>query len=335
MLTGELMEHLPPPHRAHCLSPLIAYLADLGDGSEVDWQQWHIRRIAGGANNLLYRATSDRADLAIKFTIRDARDRAGREFQALLTLQEAGLAIAPQPVLLDRDRYPMPVVVQTWLDGTVSAEPPATDDDWQRWLEHLAATHTVTPATTARPLPEAVLTMTSAAHGLQRIRQQLDLIPLSAQPTALRALVQRVEELPFPTWPTPRLTFCHGDTNIRNVVRRSGTWASVDWEYSGWGDPAFEIADLITHAAHLTVPPERWEWVIRTYSAHSDDTPVEQRIRVYTLLMLAWWATRLARMLYEVPQGGDQRLAQWPTDWQADRQAKYEHYLTLATRSLR
>jgi len=74
--------------------------------------------------------------------------------------------------------------------------------------------------------------------------------------------------------------------------------------------------------------------VIHTYRAHSDDTLIEQRIRVYTLLMLVWWVVRLAQMLYEVPQGGDQRLARWPTDWQADRQAKYEHYLALATRSL-
>ena len=59
---------------------------------------WQITRVAGAGNNLLFRATSTAHDLAIKFTIRDARDRAGREYAALLALQQAGLGIAPLPL---------------------------------------------------------------------------------------------------------------------------------------------------------------------------------------------------------------------------------------------
>src|ERR1043165_1862994 len=80
---------------------------------------WQVTCIEGGANNLLYRATSAADDLAIKFCIRDERDRAGREFASLTTLQEAGLDLAPIPLLLDRERYSQPVMVQTWLEGEV------------------------------------------------------------------------------------------------------------------------------------------------------------------------------------------------------------------------
>jgi thiamine kinase-like enzyme len=104
----------------------------------------------------------------------------------------------------------------------------------------------------------------------------------------------------------------------------------VDWENSGWGDPAFELADMITHPAYATVPAERWSWLVEAYCARSDDPDTATRVRVYHRLMLIWWAARLARMLYEVPRGGDRRLAARPDDWQADIKAKYERYLELA-----
>jgi thiamine kinase-like enzyme len=130
------------------------------------------------------------------------------------------------------------------------------------------------------------------------------------------------------------LTLCHGDTNIRNMIRRSGSWAAVDWEYSGWGDPAFEIATLVTHAAHVGVAPVRWAWVIDTYAALSPDAGVAERIRVYVPLMLVWWVARCARILYEWPRGADRRLAERPAGWQADIEAKYHQYLALAARWL-
>jgi len=53
---------------------LLTYLA----GTPVDgrWCQWQIQRLGGSANNILYWATSSDSDLAVKFTIRDARSRA-------------------------------------------------------------------------------------------------------------------------------------------------------------------------------------------------------------------------------------------------------------------
>src|SRR5512139_1869716 len=111
-----------PPTEAE-LRPLLDHLARSRPREEGLWPDWRITPIGGGRNNLLYRATGAAGDLAVKFTLRDARDRAGREYGALLALQAAGLDLAPVPVLLDRKRYPLPVVVQTWLPGEVSAAP--------------------------------------------------------------------------------------------------------------------------------------------------------------------------------------------------------------------
>jgi thiamine kinase-like enzyme len=309
---------------------LLDHLTQASDRANFEWRCWRVARVGGGGNNILYHATNYQHDLAVKLTIRDDRDRAGREYAALLALQRAGLAIAPAPVWLDRQRYAQPVVVQTWLAGDIVSTPPDSDQEWSRLLDHYLVVHCITPATTSVPLQLAVLNMRSAADGLGKIRQQLARIPRPEQPPALRELLRQVEGSRLPEWPAPDLALCRVDPNTLNFVRRAGAWASVDWENSGWGDPVYEIADLMTHPSYAAVPAARWDWLIDAYCARRTDPTASTRIRVYYMLMLIWWAARLARMLYEVPRGGDQRLAGRPGGWMQDASANYERYLALA-----
>jgi len=118
--------------------PLLEYLASGVHQADGQWEGWQITRIVGGFNNLLYQATGSWGDLAIKFSIRDKRDRASREYSALLALHQAGLSIAPKPILLDRTSYTQPVVVQSWLEGEVVATLPDTGAEWASLLQHFA-----------------------------------------------------------------------------------------------------------------------------------------------------------------------------------------------------
>lgn len=139
--------------------------------------------------------------MAIKFYTRDARDRAGREFAILDLLQRLRLNIAPHPVLLDRfatEPRLAPVVVQTWLPGDVSAAPPDSDTDWQRLLDHLRAVHAIQQEP-AWAIPQAILTMTSAADSLQEIDIQVAKLPAAARPTELMALHALVHDRAWPT----------------------------------------------------------------------------------------------------------------------------------------
>src|SRR6478609_3949760 len=89
------------------LLPLLDDLATYpADGERSGW---HVMRILGSHNNIVYRVRGEHGDYAVKFTRRDARDRAGREDIALRLLQEQHLDIAQAPAWLDRDRYAQPV----------------------------------------------------------------------------------------------------------------------------------------------------------------------------------------------------------------------------------
>jgi thiamine kinase-like enzyme len=150
----------------------------------------------------------------------------------------------------------------------------------------------------------------------------------------LQALVRRFEAARFAGWSDAPVALCWGDPNTRNLIRRPGLWAAVDWENSGWGDPAFDVAELMAHPAYMDVPPARWEWVMDAYCDLVGDAATAIRIQAHYRMMLVWWVARVARYLYEVPRGLDERLVARPAGWQADMRAKYEHYLGLAERVL-
>ena len=224
-----------------------------------------------GATTGLYRASCNLGDVVVKFTIRDARDRAGREFNALTALRQAGLHIAPAPVLLDRDSYAQPVVVQTWLDGEVDDAVPTTDEAWEKILRHLIAVHTVTPENVSVSLRPGTLCAYNVREGREMVREHAARIPPEARLTELREVLQQFEAADLPDWDEKHVSLVRLDNNTRNYIRRPGPWLSVDWENSGWGDPAFDVANLMTHAAYLDVPASRWAWVAGRYCELVDD----------------------------------------------------------------
>lgn len=317
------------------LSPLLHQLITQRPKQACSWQDWQIMPIAGGWNNLLYRviltdqATGDAGDLAIKFTVADERDRAGREYNALCALQQAGLDLAPLPILLDRTSFAQPVVVQSWLTGEVSDRVPEDDAEWQQWVDHLLAVHSLTPQQTTLPLAPGVINASTVQEAFALVAAQLARIPQSEQPGELRELYHQMQQREFPAWKPVPSVLCRVDCNLLNFVRQPHRWLSVDWENSGWGDPAFEIADLITHVANRAVPQARWQWLIEAYAAQSQDAELVLRIQIHRKIRLLWYAARLYRYLYEMPRGLDQRLAKLPDGWESDIREKYLYYLNL------
>ena len=310
------------------LHGLLDYLGHSTSQPAHEWEGWQIERVAGGSNGLVYHVRQGNEAYAIKFAMRDQRQRAKREFQALTALHQAGLDLAPQPVLLDTKRYPQDVTVQSWLNGVVTNEPPQTDTHWQRLIDHFVTVHQFTSDKTTIQLEAPVLNCQTAAEGVERTRWQM--LQLPEPPPELRQLFDRLESSPAPSWQSPALTLCRTDPNTTNFVRGSDYWRSVDWENSGWGDPAFEISDMMIHPAYLAVSSERWDWVINRYIAAVNDPNAEIRIRTYYRIFSVWWVARMARFLYEIPRGLDQRLVERPPEWQAEAQQKYDHYLKLA-----
>lgn len=314
--------------------PLIARLIEYLNTRPANgrFQDWTIQQISGGANNLLYRVTNQETDWAVKFTIQDARRRAVREYNALLALQQARLTIAPMPIWLDESRS---VVVQSWVAGTVTADPPQTESEWEHLVRHYATIHTLEPQNTQVAIEPAVLNFSSIPSAYAGIQAHLAAIPPQHRPSILQKLLPRLlAQAPTALPPCP-LALCRVDANLLNFLRRPDGWYSVDWENSGWGDPAFEITDVMCHPRYESVSDEQWEWVAALYGQISRDKTAVSRIYAYYPFMLVWWVAKFGRMLYEIPRGKDERLVTRPTNWQTDLENKLERYTQKAARVIK
>ena len=312
------------------LPSLLRHLDSAQPAASKTWRGWQITPVTGGANALVYRVTCQPADYAVKFTARDERDRAGREYAALDALRQAGLRIAPEPIWLDRTQYTQPVVVQSWLDGEPLDGPPQSDAEWAGLLDHYCAIHSVIPGRTAVTLPKGYLTASSGEAGKALVREQAARLPREVQPGRMRELLARFADWSPPTWPAPPRTLVRVDGNWRNFIRRGGSLASVDWENSGWGDPAFELSELAVHPAYEGVPASRWDQFAADYAQRRDDPTLALRVHTYTTIMLVWWVVRWARYLHEIPLGLDARLAGRSAGWLAGVERQYHRYLTQA-----
>ena len=226
-------------------------------------------------------------DLAVKFSLATPETEAGREYPALLAPHRAGCAL-PRPLLLDRTSTRAGGSAD--LAGRVASGPPA--DDASGPSEHLAAVHSLRPPTPTSP--SAPTTAYSAEEAVGLVRGHLERIPEDERPASLTDIFRQLGTRAFPQWPAAAPRLCRTDANISNFIRRPEGWYSVDWENSGWGDPAFEVADLMSHPAYITVPCERWPWVARTYCRIAGDRAMLVRIRPTTasaLLLVSWPAT--------------------------------------------
>jgi thiamine kinase-like enzyme len=259
---------------------------------------WAANRVPGGQNNVVYRVTGAGAPaLAVKFTTPDGRDRAGREHRALRLLEAAGLDVAPRPLALVRRGLPHEAVVATWLDGCVSERPPSDDAGWDLLVTHYAQVHAATAWPACAPAARAVVTMTGTADGRAVVRAGRDLLGGVRPPGDLGRLLDRLERTPLPEVAAPSVCLCRCDSNVANFVRTDDRWRSVDWENAGWGDPAYELADIRTHPTYAAVPGGRWEMVANRYAELHGDPELPGRAAVYEVLNVCWWAVRLTRML--------------------------------------
>lgn len=317
-----MTDDIPP----HLLDQLLKFLALARPQNALEWHEWHVTPVPGGANNLLYRIDRGAQKLAVKFSRRDKRKRARREAQALNALQSTQPPLAPRLLHYGHIMVDLDVTVQSWTPGEVSGQPPQKEEDWRALVAHYAALHSISHQQLPGTFLNAVLNADSHVGAKQLVFTQLSLIPTEAQPDTLRASIKKLDRRKAVVWPKPPKRFLRNDPNLLNFIRLPDGWISVDWENSGWGDPAFEIADLLAHPCYMSIPEQRRKWIVETYISFMEDEQAAERIQTYYEVLLTWWLTRLARMLYEVPRGLDQRLIERPAEWQVDIKARYEIY---------
>jgi hypothetical protein len=303
--------------------------AAYASGTDI-WTEGDVtaRRVHGGANNALYHVRLDGQQIACKLCVDDGRGRAGREYGALCLLQAAGVPIASEPILLDESCtvLPLPTVAYRWLPGETLG-PLVTPEQVAALLESIQQAHALRQDDfDGAALAEAWFHWFDLSPYLEELQEFLvqyggwlvhhdpDGIALQERLVCLADRCTRA--LSAATGDTGRgrfpLRLCRVDPNLANAVwSREGTLRWVDWEYSGWGDPALDLADLRWHVALEGVSEAQHARIRDGYIRPADDPHFEERLAVWDRLLLTRWPFLILRVLWSVHNGPDRvRLTQ-------------------------
>lgn len=315
---------------------LLQHLSDLPEPyREHQWLGWHVRPVPSG-NNLIFRTTRDADDWAVKFAIRDERDRAWREFSALRLLDSLDLCAAPRPIYFDQEQFRLPVVVQAWIVGTPLNTPPEDDATWTNILLTYYAIHQMTVEAIrdrGMTLPQCGLATQWPVKAVEGLNEFLAQIPIGERPRPLSDLLAELERFALPPIQVTSC-LCHGDATVRNMLQTTAGIVLVDWEYSGLCDPAHEIAKIMAHPHAKAVSEDRWQWFAERYAQIAGDDSFYQRIQVQYTLALIWWCVRLVYGRSVLLQRPTRRLVGSAPEAEISSVDNIEQYILRARKQL-
>ncbi len=261
-------------------------------------------------NGLVFRARhADGYDLALKISKRDERDRAGREYDSTKALHESGRDIASRPFHLERDSadFPGDVVISEWLPGQALDRPPPSNDRtaWSAILYAMSQSHCLTPEKSPVPLRNAVMDVREPIDLLNYIMGWLEKLPQgeigALHYDQLQRLCDHVQSMTSPRWTHPApIGLIQCDVNPNNTLLHEGKIYLVDWENSGWSDPAFDLADLFAKPNFgEPIAENDRAWIRAEHGRLLNDPHLPERCALYERLLIVWWTMRTSGYLIE------------------------------------
>ena len=275
------------------LATIVAHCYRDGEGS-ARANGWEVEEVTRGSNGIVFRVRSDAEDLAAKVSQLDERDRAGRELAAFELLARRRVAVAPEPkgVVRSPDGVPVAVLFAGWRSGAPVKKPPEPEAPvWRPILEAYAAVHRVElDGTALRPAMLGVDVQQVVEDMRARARLNGD--------TASEPLIDAAAGSLEPTLSTSRARrLVHCDANLANVLLDGERTTIVDWENSGWGDPCFDVANIVMTPQLADRSLAEWEPLFVAHAELLGDAALADRTRAHARLMAAWWVVRLRQEL--------------------------------------
>jgi thiamine kinase-like enzyme len=301
----------------------IARRKGLEDYQEPGWQ---VERIHGGMNNALYRVESPRGAFACKLCVPDERRRAEREYAALDLLHQRGADIAPKPVGIDLSAaiLPFPAVVYEWCQGQ-GFKTNRNDYELSVLLSSVQALHGCRPEENETrqlriPVQKAWFHWFERTPYVDELSDFMEkyapwLRRISNEGQALAKRLERLVRVSSErltgmrvdlSWGAFPVSLCHVDPNSHNAILGvDGRVRWVDREYSGWGDPALDLAEYRWHMSYADISDGQQAWFRATYQTPADDASFDHRLAFWDGLLAVRWPLLLLRWLWSREHGPD------------------------------
>jgi aminoglycoside phosphotransferase (APT) family kinase protein len=294
----------------------------------------------------LYQIATNGQHYACKLCVSDGRSRARREYDALHVLHYAGLDVAPEPLGIDESCtvVPYPAVIYRWARGR-ALRPPLSADQLYALLESVQAIHSLRPGDCPDEIKDAWFHWFDVTQYLSELEAFLEQYGgwLAATDPGGAALQKRLADLVKHSARVAHsahidasresvpICLCHVDPNLANtVLSPTGRLRWVDWEYSGWGDPALDLAELRWHASLEALTVSQQSWLRNRYRRPDDDAAFDSRLRVWDHILAARWPFLILRSYKSQFHGPDRVRLSQPKDDPAELRARLVRALERA-----
>ncbi len=297
-----------------------------------------VQRVLGGANNAMYRVCVDDKDYAVKLCVVDERRRAWREYAALELFERLSLDIAPKPVLLDESSslFPYPIVAYRWVNGE-PLNSVVTQDQLVALVRSIQQTHSIRPDDVKDTnLLDATFHHFDLNWYLSELQEffskYAEWLSARVEDQGTHARLKRLVESCIRRVSRAQvdvsrscipLRFCHVDSNLANVIwDHSHHLRWVDWEYSGWGDPALELSEFQWHMGVDALTERQRRWLRENYRRPVNDGDFEKRLAVWDRILVTRWTLLTARWLWSAYYGPDRERLTMPKEDPDDIRAR-------------
>jgi len=269
----------------------------------------NLTQLPGGRNNRVFRAEGPDGAVLIKHYFHnpsDARDRLDAEYSMLSFLHEHGIKNVPKPLLKDENAH---TGVYGFLQGTPVNRDSVSENDVIALADLLYTMWDMRTVDTAQNLAfasDACFTLREYAHKVaSRIaslshlspdnlinRDVLNFVDNDLQPffSIIHELCSADPILYDSALDTQFYALSPSDHGFHNAIRATdGTLYFVDFEYSGWDDPAKMLCDPLLQP-DIPVPEQyhtlfikKMQPLINVIPMHTDKISF-----IYTILSVKW-----------------------------------------------
>jgi len=286
-------------------------------------QPFVLEKLDSGTNHQVFKYKHSNDEYLLKMASQNKSIRLAKELLALIFMDTQDEKLAPKPIAFFREKDNLSVLIAEWIQGKVYQEPPQQDSEWVQIVEHYFRIHSNSPSFHNIYVQSAYQNPCSKQKSKKFIESQIGKVPKEFWPNEIKALLKLWEEKTFINWSTPKVAFCRGDGNFTNLIMISKGIISVDWEFSGWGDPYFDLASLLAHPAYVDSNLSKVQWVADYYNGLDKQKDFHQKINDYLLTLFIYWAARYLNLLYNTDQT---KTFNW-RDRPSLRQENYEKYV--------
>ena len=288
----------------------------------LDQDALTIEQLEGGANNLVYKVTTDTGPVLIKKYFRhkkDQRDRLKAEYDMLSFLWDHGVRNIPQPLAQNTDAN---IGVYEFIEGDRLQSGDVTREDVMQLAELLNRMWSLKSDPKARTLPSGSDAAFSMGDYIDCLNGRMARIQHTAESEQASEVFNTFfEERLLPTYaalytfvedavksqgqdfsmkfPKSELTLNPADHGYHNVLRRpDGELVFLDFEYSGWDDPCQMISNAFLQPE---VPlPEEWRraFLDSILESTGQEAALRDRLKiVYPMLAFKWTCIMLNEFL--------------------------------------